>query len=272
MSIPTLALNDGSSIPQLGLGTYGLWNEEGSEVIARAIELGYRHVDTAARYENEVAVGEGLRRSGVERSELYVTTKLDGEWQGEDRAVAGLAACLERLGLEYVDLLLIHWPLPQRDEYVSTWRTFERLKTEGLTRSIGVSNFMPAHLERLAAETATVPAVNQIQLTPVIQRREQRAYDTAHGIVTESWSPIKGVLDTAQVRQIADATGRTPAQVVLRWHLQNGLVAIPKSASVERLAENLAATEFVLDDSAMALLDTLDEGPTAGVNSEVSGH
>jgi 2,5-diketo-D-gluconate reductase A len=272
MSIPDLALNDGTSIPQLGLGTYGLWNEEGSAVVASAIGLGYRHIDTAARYENEAAVGEGIRRSGVNRAELFVTTKLDGQWQGEDRAVAGLAACLERLGLDYVDLLLIHWPLPKRDEYVSTWRTFERLKAEGLTRSIGVSNFMPAHLDRLAAETETVPSVNQIQLTPAIQRREQRAYDLAHGIVTESWSPIKGILDTDQVRQVADAAGRTPAQVVLRWHLQNGLVAIPKSANVDRLAENLGATEFVLDDSAMALLDTLDEGPSAGVNSEVSGH
>lgn len=272
MNIPTLALNDGTSIPQLGLGTYGLWNEEGSEVIARAIGLGYRHVDTAARYENEVAVGEGLRRSGVPRGELFVTTKLDGEWQGEDRAVAGLAACLERLGLDYVDLLLIHWPVPKRDEYVSTWRTFERLKSEGLTRSIGVSNFKPAHLERLAAETATVPAVNQIQLTPVIQRHEQRAYDAAHGIVTESWSPLRGVLEREQVVRVAEITGRTPAQVVLRWHLQNGLVAIPKSSNVDRLADNLVALDFTLDDESMAILDTLDEGPHAGVDSDTDGH
>ena len=272
MTVPALTLNDGTSIPQLGLGTYGLWNEEGSAVVAQAIEFGYRHLDTAARYENEAAVGEGIRRSGIDRTELFVTTKLDGEWQGDDRAVAGLAACLDRLALDYVDLLLIHWPLPSRDEYVSTWQTFERLKAQGLTRSIGVSNFTPTHLDRLAAETDTVPSVNQIQLTPVIQRREQRAYDAAHGIVTESWSPLKGVLDTAQVREVSDATSHTPAQVVLRWHLQNNLVVIPKSANRERLVENLAATEFTLDTEAMALLDTLDAGPDAGVDSDVTGH
>lgn len=272
MSIPTLPLNDGASIPQLGLGTYGLWNEEGSTVVAAAIDLGYRHIDTAARYENEEAVGEGIRRAGLDRGDLFVTTKLDGEWQGNDRAVAGLAACLDRLGLDYVDLLLIHWPVPARGEFVSTWKTFERLKTEGLTRSIGVSNFKPAHLEVLAAETGTVPAVNQIELTPVVQRREQRAYDAAHGIVTESWSPIKGVLDEAAVLEVAAQSGRTPAQVVLRWHLQNGLVAIPKSSSVERLAENLGATDFELAADAIALLDTLDAGPDAGVDSDKTGH
>lgn len=272
MDIPSLGLNDGTSIPQLGLGTYGLWTEEGSAVVAAAINLGYRNIDTAARYENEAAVGEGIRRAGLDRAELFVTTKLDGEWQGDDKAVAGLAACLDRLGLDYVDLLLIHWPLPARDEFVSTWKTFERLKAEGLTRSIGVSNFKPAHLEVLAAETATVPAVNQIELTPVVQRREQRAYHSAHGIVTGSWSPIKGVLSEPAVVEVAERVGRTAAQVVLRWHLQNGLVAIPKSSSVERLAENLGATEFELDASAMALLDTLDGGPAAGVDSDKMGH
>lgn len=272
MTIPALALNDGHSIPQLGLGTYGLWNEEGSAIVAGAIELGYRHIDTAARYENEVAVGEGIRRAGLDRSELFVTTKLDGEWQGNDLAVAGLAACLERLGLDYVDLLLIHWPIPSRGEYVSTWQTFERLKAEGLTRSIGVSNFKPAHLDVLAAETGTVPAVNQIQLTPAIQRREQRAYDTAHGIVTESWSPIKGILGEAPVVHVAERVGRTPAQVVLRWHLQNGLVAIPKSANLDRLAQNLEITDFELSADDLAELDSLDQGPTAGVDSDEFGH
>ena len=272
MTIPAVTLNDGHTIPQLGLGTYGLWNEEGSAIIAGAIELGYRHIDTAARYENEEAVGEGIRRAGLDRSELFVTTKLDGEWQGNDLAVQGLADCLERLALDYVDLLLIHWPLPKRGEFVSTWQTFERLKAEGLTRSIGVSNFKPAHLEVLAAETSTVPAVNQIQLTPAIQRREQRAYDTAHGIVTESWSPIKGILDEAAVVEVAQRVGRTPAQVVLRWHLQNGLVAIPKSGNLERLAQNLEVTGFELSVDDLATLDTLDLGPDAGVDSDQSGH
>ncbi len=270
--IASLPLNDGSSIPQLGLGTYGLWNDEGAAVVAEAIRIGYRHLDTAARYENEDAVGAGIRRSGIDRSELFVTTKLDGEWQGEDRAVAGLADCLARLGLDYVDLLLIHWPLPKRGEFVSTWRTFERLKAEGLTRSIGVSNFKPAHLDVLAAETGTVPAVNQIQLSPAIQRREQRAYNAAHGIVTESWSPIKSVLDEPVVVSIAEHLGRTPSQVVLRWHLQNGLVAIPKTGNVQRLAQNLQVGDFELSESELAQLDTLDQGPDAGVDSDQSGH
>jgi len=272
MTIPSLPLNDGHTIPQLGLGTYGLWNEEGSAIVAGAIELGYRHIDTAARYENEEAVGEGIRRSGIARSELFVTTKLDGEWQGNDLAVEGLAACLDRLGLDYVDLLLIHWPQPDRGLFVSTWQTFERLKAEGLTRSIGVSNFKPAHLEVLAAETGTVPAVNQIQLTPAIQRRDQRAYDAAHGIVTESWSPIKGILDEKAVTDVAARVGRTPAQVVLRWHLQNGLVAIPKSGNLDRLAANLEVTDFELSAADLAELDTLDQGPDAGVDSDEFGH
>lgn len=272
MTIPSLPLNDGNSIPQLGLGTYGLWNEEGSSAVAGAIQLGYRHLDTAARYANEEAVGEGIRRSGVERDQIFVTTKLDGPWQGEDRAVQGLVDCLERLGVDYVDLLLIHWPLPGRGQFVSTWQTFERLKAEGLTRSIGVSNFTPEHLEVLAAETATVPAVNQIQLTPAIQRREQRAYHGAHGIVTESYSPITGVLGEPAVERVAALLGRTPAQVVLRWHLQNGLVAIPKSGHVDRLRENLDISSFELSAEHLDLLDTLDLGPTAGVDSNTSGH
>jgi 2,5-diketo-D-gluconate reductase A len=272
MTIPSLDLNDGHSIPQIGLGTYGLMNEEGAAVVAGAIELGYRHIDTAVRYENEEAVGEGIRRAGIDRGELFVTTKLDGEWQGEDRAIEGLAESLERLGLEYVDLLLIHWPLPKRGEFVSTWRTFEQLKAEGLTRSIGVSNFKPAHLEVLAAETATIPAVNQIQLTPAIQRREQRAYNFEHGIITESWSPIKHMFDQAPVIAVAERVDRTPAQVVLRWHLQNGLVAIPKTGSLERAAQNLQITDFELSADDIALLDTLDQGPDAGVDSDTSGH
>lgn len=272
MDIPSLPLNDGHSIPQLGLGTYGLWNEEGAKIVETAIGLGYRHLDTAVRYDNEETVGEGIRHSGLDRGELFVTTKLDGEFQGEDRAIAGLHGSLERLGLDYVDLLLIHWPLPKRGEFVSTWRTFEKLKADGLVRSIGVSNFKPAHLDVLAAETETVPAVNQIQLSPAITRLEQRAYDTAHGIVTESWTPIKGVLDEPVVTQIAAKLGKTTAQIVLRWHLQNGLVAIPKSSNPQRLAENLDILDFELDATDLAAIATLDRGPSAGVDSDVDGH
>lgn len=270
--IPALQLNDGHSIPQLGLGTYGLWNEQGASAVEAAIGLGYRHLDTAVRYDNEQTVGEGIRRSGIDRGELFVTTKLDGEFQGDDRAIDGLRDSLDRLGTDYVDLLLIHWPLPARGQFVSTWRTFERLKADGLARSIGVSNFKPAHLDTLAAETGTVPAVNQIELSPIVTRAEQRAYDAEHGIVTESWSPIKGVLDNPLLAEIAGKHGRTVAQVVLRWHVQHGLVAIPKSSDPARMAQNLAVFDFELDDGDLAAIATLDAGPGAGVDSDRSGH
>ena len=275
MTTPTLALNDGHRIPQLGLGTYGLWNDEGAALVADAIELGYRHLDTAARYENEETVGEGIRRAGVDRDALFVTTKLDGPFQGEDRAVQGLADCLERLGLDYVDLLLIHWPLPQRDQYVSTWRTFERLSAEGLTRSIGVSNFKAAHLDRLAAETGTVPAANQIQLNPAGPRAAERADHSARGIVTVSYSPFGGggapVLADPRLTAIAEKHGRSAAQIVLRWHLQLGVVAIPKSASRERLAQNLDVVDFELDSHDLAAIAEL-ENPGEANDSDLVGH
>lgn len=275
MTIPTLALNDGHHIPQLGLGTYGLWNDEGAAIIADAIELGYRHLDTAARYENEEAVGKGIRRSGIDREALFVTTKLDGAWQGEDRAAQGLTDCLERLGLDYVDLLLIHWPLPQREQYVSTWRTFERLSAEGLTRSIGVSNFKAAHLDRLAAETGTVPAVNQIQLNPAVPRAAERLDHAARGIVTESYSPFGGggapLLNDPHLDDIADRYGVSAAQIVLRWHLQLGAVAIPKSASRERLAANLDILGFELDADDLLTIAEL-ENPGEENDSDLVGH
>ncbi|MGX5682747.1 aldo/keto reductase [Schumannella luteola] len=271
--IPSLPLNDGHSIPQLGLGTYGLWNEEGAATMAAALELGYRHLDTAARYENEDAVGEAIRRAGIPREELFVTTKLDGPWQGDDRAVGGLNDSLERLGLEYVDLLLIHWPLPARDQYVSTWQTFERLKAEGLTRSIGVSNFKATHLDRLAAETGTVPAVNQIQLNPHVARVTEREDHARRGIVTESYSPFGGggasVLKEPVIVAVAGRLGRTPGQVVAKWHLQQGLVAIPKSGNLDRLRENLDL-DFELDEAALAEIATLDTHE--GNDSDRVGH
>lgn len=270
--IPSVELNDGNTIPQVGFGTWPLRGEDAAVAVSTAIGLGYRHIDTARRYDNEDGVGEGIRRSGVARADLFVTTKLDGEFQGEDRAVAGLKGSLELLGTDYVDLLLIHWPLPARGEFVSTWRTFEKLRADGLVRSIGVSNFRPAHLEVLRAETSVVPAVNQVQLSPAIQRREQREYDSAHGIVTESWTPIKGVIGEAVVEEVAEKHGRTPAQVVLRWHVQNGLVVIPKSADPGRMAQNLAIFDFDLDHGDIAKLDTLDAGPDAGVDSDTEGH
>lgn len=274
-SIPALPLAGGGSIPQLGLGTWPLDDAEVEKAIVAAAEIGYRHVDTAVKYANEVGVGRGLARSGLAREDWFVTTKLDGTYQGDDRAVAGLDDSLARLGLDYVDLLLIHWPLPQRDQYVSTWQTFIRLRDAGKARAIGVSNFKPAHIDRLIAETGVTPAVNQIQLSPAIPRREQRAYDSEHGIVTESWSPIGGTGDLLAepvLARLAEKHGRTPGQIVLRWHVQNGLVAIPKSRNPERMAENLSAFDFELDSDDLSALDTLDEGPDAGVDSDRSGH
>jgi 2,5-diketo-D-gluconate reductase A len=271
----TLTLNNGRTIPQLGLGTWPLTDAEVAPVIETAIELGYRHIDTAAKYGNETGVGRGIRASAVPREDLFVTTKLDGGYQGEDRAIDGLDASLDRLGLDYVDLLLIHWPLPQRDLFVSTWQTFEKLLETGKTRSIGVSNFKPAHLERLLAETDVVPAVNQIQISPYIPRADHRSYDTEHGIVTTSWSPLGqggSLLADPVIVGLAEKYGRTPGQVVLRWHLDLGLVAIPKSADPTRLRENLDVFDFTLDETDLASMSGLDRGPGAGVDSDVDGH
>lgn len=272
---PSLPLNSDTAIPQLGLGTWPLDDAEVERAIVAAAEVGYRHVDTAAKYGNETGVGRGVRASGLAREDWFVTTKLDGGYQGDDRAIAGLDGSLQRLGFDYVDLLLIHWPLPARDQYVSTWRTFIELQHSGKARAIGVSNFKPAHIERLIAETGVAPAVNQIELSPAIPRHEQRAYDAEHGIVTESWSPIGGsgdLLTSPVLAGVAEKHGRTPGQIVLRWHVQNGLVAIPKSRNPQRMAENLAVFDFALDTDDLAALEGLDQGPDAGVDSDSSGH
>jgi 2,5-diketo-D-gluconate reductase A len=269
--IPSLALNDGHSIPQLGLGTWPLSDAEVALVIPTAIELGYRHIDTAVKYGNEVGVGEGIRRSGIDRDELFVTTKLDGEFQGEERALDGLRDSLQRLDLEYVDLLLIHWPLPDRGQYLSTWRTFEKLKAEGFVGSIGVSNFKPAHLDVLADATTTVPAVNQVDLSPTNARLAERAYHDSRGIVTQAYSPIKGVLDQPVLAEIAQKHDRSVAQIALRWHLQNGLVAIPKSANPDRLADNIAIFDFELDSRDLEAIAAIDD-PSSAKDSDTTGH
>jgi len=273
---PLIELNDGNRIPQLGLGTWPLDDEQVANAVVQAVEAGYRHIDTAVKYGNERGVGNGIRASGLDRSELFVTTKLDGEFQGHDRALAGLEGSLQRLGLDYVDLLLIHWPLPARGEYVSTWKTFQRLQADGKVRSIGVSNFKPAHLERLMAETDVVPAVNQIQLSPAITRTAEREFHARHGIVTESYSPLggsgAGLLGAPILARLAEKHGKTPGQLVLRWHIQNGLVTIPKTASPERMTENLDVFDFALDPHDLAELSVLDEGPGAGNDSDRTGH
>ena len=273
---PLIPLHDGNSIPQLGLGTWPLDDDQVAAAVVQAVEAGYRHIDTAVKYGNERGVGNGIRATGLDRNELFVTTKLDGEFQGHDRAVAGLEGSLKRLGLDYVDLLLIHWPLPGRDQYVSTWQTFERLQAEGKVRSIGVSNFKPAHLERLMAETDVVPAVNQVQLSPAITRTAEREFHAAHGIVTESYSPLggqgAGLLGAPILAQLGEKHGKSPGQLVLRWHIQNGLVTIPKTSSPERMQENLDVFDFALDPQDLAELSVLDDGPGAGNDSDKTGH
>ena len=273
---PLIELNDGHFIPQLGLGTWPLDDDQAATAVVQALEAGYRHIDTAVKYGNERGVGNGIRAGGVDRGELFITTKLDGQFQGEEKAAEGLEGSLRRMGLDYVDLLLIHWPLPARDDYVSTWRTFERLQSEGKVRSIGVSNFKPAHLERLMAETVVVPAVNQIQLSPAITRSAEREFHREHGIVTESYSPLGGsgadLLSAPILTQLGEKHGKTPGQLVLRWHIQQGLVTIPKTANPDRMSENMDVFDFTLDPQDLAELAILDDGPGAGNDSDVTGH
>jgi 2,5-diketo-D-gluconate reductase A len=272
----SLTMNDGRQIPQIGLGTYPLDDDEVRDAIVAAAEVGYRLFDTALRYGNEKGVGDGVRATGLPRDEVFVTTKLDGEFQGADRALAGLDASLHRMGLDYVDLLLIHWPLPRRDEYVSTWKTYEKLTAAGLARSIGVSNFKPAHLETLRSETDVVPAVNQIELSPELTRDAARAYHDEHGIVTQAWSPFggeaAGVLTNPVIRSLADRHGRTPAQIVLRWCIQVGVSAVPKSANPTRIKQNIDVFGFELAPDDMAAISALDAGEAAAQNSDRIGH
>ena len=274
MTIPSVQLSDGHSIPQIGLGT-ALDDQAIVPVIVNAVEAGFRHIDTAYRYGNQRGVGQGIRDSGIGREELFVTTKLDGEFQGDAHAVAGLDECLRQLGTDYVDLLLIHWPLPQRDEYVSTWRTFEQLVEDGKARSIGVSNFKPAHLDRLLAEATILPVVNQIQLNPRITRSDQVAYHRAHGIVTAAWSPLgsgSGLRDDPTLAAIAAKYGKTPAQIILRWDVELGIVPVPRSTNPARMVQNLDVFDFVLTSDEIAAISALDTGAEQRVDSDTVGH
>ncbi len=261
-TVPDISLNNGVAIPQLGLGTARLPDEETRRIVREALEVGYRFVDTAASYENERGVGQGIADSGLPREEVFVSTKLRGRDQGYDSAKRALRASLDRLGLDSVDLYLIHWPLPRLDRYAESWRAMEELLAEGLTRAIGVSNFLPEHLDRLAAESSTVPAVNQIECHPRDPQLEQRADDARRGIVTESWSPLANgeLLAQPVLAEIGARHGRTPAQVVLRWHVQQGLVTFPKASSRGRLVENLDVYGFELTDEDMAGIATLADG------------
>lgn len=275
MTTPTILLNNNNTIPQIGLGTSPLNDEQVAPIIVAAIEAGYRHIDTAYRYNNERGVGQGIRDSGIDRESLFVTTKLDGPFQGNDRAIGGLDESLRRLGLGYVDLLLIHWPLPQRDEYVSTWKTFEKLVAAGKARSIGLSNFKPAHIDRLLTEATIRPTVNQIQLNPRTTRPEQRAYNAAQGIITEAYSPLgagNDLLENPTLAAIGTKYGKTPGQVVLRWHIELGMVAIPRSANPGRIAQNIDIFDFALTADEVATVSALDTGEEQGVDSDKTGH
>jgi 2,5-diketo-D-gluconate reductase A len=260
--IPALRFNDGFEIPQLGFGVYKV-TDDAERVVSQAIEAGYRHIDTAKLYENEAEVGRAIRSSGIPREEFFVTTKLWNSDQGTQEAFDAFDASFDRLGLDYVDLYLIHWPQPELDRYVESWRALERIRESGRVRSIGVSNFKIEHLERLFAETDTVPVINQTKLHPGHAKAELREFCARHGILVESWGPLgQGRVDLDGIPSIAEAAvahGVTPAQVVLRWHLQHGLVVIPKTVSPERMRENLDVFGFELSDAQMAAIDAVPE-------------
>ncbi|ALV37790.1 aldo/keto reductase [Streptomyces sp. CdTB01] len=254
VSIPTHTLNDGTRLPAVGLGTWPMSDAEAERAVAEALGLGYRLVDTATNYRNESGVGLGIARGGVPREEIVVTTKLPGRDHGYEEALASFEASRRRLGLEYVDLYLIHWPLPRVDRYVDAWRAMIKLREDGLVRSIGVSNFTPGHIERLEKETGVLPSVNQIELHPLFPQEELRAFHTAKGILTESWSPLgrgSDLLDDPALVSIAEDLGVSPGQVVLRWHIQLGAVPVPKSSDPGRQRANLDVFGFELDAGQM---------------------
>lgn len=265
--VPLIALNNGVMMPQLGFGVWQVPDSEAEATVSAALEAGYRSIDTATLYGNEAGTGRAVASSGLPREDLFVTTKLWNNDQGYDSTLRGFDTSLSKLGLDYVDLYLIHWPMPARDRYVDTYRAFEKLYAEGRTRAIGVSNFLPEHLEHLLGETSIVPAVNQIELHPRLQQSAAREYHAERDIATEAWSPLgagKGLLEVPAIVAIARKHERTPAQVVLRWHLQLGNVVIPKSATPSRIEENIDVFDFSLDEEDLAAIGALDEGRRLG--------
>jgi 2,5-diketo-D-gluconate reductase A len=265
--IPTVKLNNGVEMPQLGFGVFQVPEAETTEAVTTALEAGYRSIDTAAAYQNEAGVGAALASSGIARQELFITTKLWNADQGYEEALAAFERSRGLLGLDYLDLYLIHWPAPELGKYVDSWRALEKLYADGVVRAIGVSNFQPAHLEQLAASSSVVPAVNQVELHPYLQQAEVRAYDNEHGIATEAWSPLaKGgsLLTEPVVTDLAAKYDRTAAQIVLRWHLELGTIVIPKSVTPERVRENFAVFDFSLTDADLSTLAGLDRGERTG--------
>ncbi|MFG7943120.1 aldo/keto reductase [Streptomyces cacaoi] len=270
-NVPTITLNNGVPMPQLGFGVWQVPDDEATAAVATALETGYRSIDTAAIYENERGVGRALAASGLPREELFVTTKLWNAEQGYDSTLRAFDASLERLGLEQVDLYLIHWPMPAVDRYLDTWKAFEKIYADGRARAIGVSNFQPAHLNRVLELGGTTPALNQIELHPTLQQSVPRAYHADHGIATEAWSPLGqggALLKDPKLARIAEKHGRTPAQVVLRWHLQLGNVVIPKSVTPSRIRENFDVFGFSLDAEDMAAIGTLNTDTRLGADPD----
>ncbi|GHG98495.1 aldo/keto reductase [Streptomyces rubradiris] len=266
-NVPPIILNNGVEMPQLGYGVWQVPDDEAERAVATALQAGYRSIDTAAIYGNEEGTGKAIAASGVPREEIFVTTKVWNSDHGYDATLRAFDASLAKLGLDYVDLYLIHWPLPSRDTYVDTYRAFEKLYADKRVRAIGVSNFLPDHLRRLTEETSVIPAVNQIELHPHLQQRESRALHAELGIATEAWSPLgqgKGLLEVPAIVAIARKHDRTPAQVVLRWHLQLGNIVIPKSVTPSRIEENIAVFDFSLDDEDLAAISALNEDRRLG--------
>ncbi|MFC7403660.1 aldo/keto reductase [Georgenia alba] len=274
MTVPTITLNDGNSIPQLGYGVFLVEPDETERIVSDALEAGYRHIDTAAAYQNEEGVGRAIAKSGIPRDELWVTTKLWNDDQGTQSAFDAIDRSLEKLGLEQVDLYLIHWPSPHRGKYVETWQALEQIKAAGKTRSIGVSNFQPHHLQELFDASETIPAINQIELHPKLAQQEARAFAAKHGIAIESWGPLgQGkypLFEMPEVTSAAEAHGVTPAQVIIRWHIQNDLIVFPKTNSPERARQNFDVFGFELTADEMAAIDALDDGTRVGPDPDTA--
>jgi 2,5-diketo-D-gluconate reductase A len=272
--VPQIRLNNGVSIPQFGFGVFQIAPDRTATAVRTALDAGYRHIDTAQMYGNEEGVGQAIRESGLPRDEVFVTTKLDNDRHGHDEAIRAFGESLHRLGLDHVDLFLIHWPRPSQDRYVETWKALEKLASDGTARAIGVSNFQLSHLERLAAETGTVPAVNQIELHPRFPQAGLRAQHRERGIATEAWSPIGqggDLLSDERLVGMAEKYGRSPAQIVLRWHVQLGNIVFPKSVTPARIAENIDVFEFELADDDMLTVDELDTGTRMGPDPDRFG-
>jgi 2,5-diketo-D-gluconate reductase A len=270
LTVPSITLHDGVEIPQLGFGVFQVPPEETQDAVEMALEAGYRHIDTAAAYRNEKGVGAAITAADLPREDVFVTTKLWNSQQGYDSTLAAFEASLGRLGFEYVDLYLIHWPVPTEDRFVDTWRAFERIHDEGRARTIGVSNFRVDDLERLERETEIRPTVNQIELHPRFQQAELRRWHVEHGVATEAWSPLAQgeMLDEGAIVAIAERHGKTPAQAILRWHLQLGNVVIPKSVTPERIRENIDLFDFELSAGEMAAIEDLDGDGRIGPNPD----